>query len=120
MEGLALSDATGMLMSMVMEASPLKVSEGQNTFLVKVFNWYFVVASILGELGKSAWMVFLLGYDPLFTILTATFWLIPPCFNLIFLLADEAFQLNIINNHMWFLWTLALMRGLVVVIDWHL
>ena len=120
MESLALSDPTGMLLSLVLDSSPLMVSEPQNTFLLRVFNWYFVAASILGELGKSAWMVFLLGFDPLFTILTGILWLIPPSFNLIFLLADDAFKLNIITNHMWFLWTLTLIQVLLVVIDWHL
>ncbi len=70
--------------------------QSQLTFIIDKFNWYFVVASFGGHIFKSVWMITQLGYDPLFTILVAIFWFVPPAFNVFFLLGDDSFKLNIV------------------------
>ena len=92
---------------MVTSIAPF-VSESQNTFLVRVFNQYFIAVAIGGQIIKAVWMITQLGFDPLFTIIGSIFWLVSPVFNQIFLYANQSFKEQMINNYMWLLWTFAL------------
>ena len=101
------------------ESLVVGLPQSQRTFIVEKFNWYFVAVAFGGHILKSVWMVALLGYDPLFTILVAIFWLVPPTFNVLFLVGDDSFKLNIVENHMWVLWTLSFVQILLIIVDWQ-
>ncbi len=64
-------------------------------------------------------MIYFLKFDPLFVILTSLIWMIPPIFNFTFLLSPDSYILNIATNHIWFLWTLAFIQLVFIVIDWQ-
>ena len=84
-----------------------------------MFNGYFIAAAIIGHILKSFWMIRFLGWDLLFVFLTSIFWLVPTFFNFVFLLSDDTFKINIVYNHMWFLWTLALVQVIMSAVDWQ-
>ena len=74
----------------------------------------------MGQILKGVWMVVFLGFEPLYTMITSLLWLAAPISNLLFLMSDEAYKLNIVTNHMWYLWTMALIQVVFIVIDWNL
>ena len=96
------------------------VAESETTFWVKAFNWYFVVINYFAVCLKDFFMIYFLKFDILFTLLVSIFWLAPPTFNLAFMLASDEFRANFVQRHMWFLWSLLFLEGLMIIVDWQL
>ena len=94
--------------------------ESTITFLIRVFNWYFVIATYLAQILQAFFSIYFLGYDLLFTLLTSLIWLAPTTFNFAFLVSSATFKTTVVTSHMRILWTLLTFQGLLTVVSWQL
>ncbi len=63
---------------------------------LEAFNWYFLGVTFLFHIVNALFMIYSVGYEPLFVIIYSMMWYLFPYINLRWLTAGETYQYNVI------------------------
>ncbi|CDW83194.1 UNKNOWN [Stylonychia lemnae] len=92
----------------------------QPTIWIRAFDFYFLGLNLLVLLIQAFFMIAILKFDVLFTILFCIFWCICPLYNFLFLLSSETYKYNLLLSNYWVMWFVGICQLGLILISWQL